>query len=282
MDSKKVTILVIGNDDEAVKTIKISANLYHNITTNFRKYVYAASSIIALVLIVIASLAVYTFKVSYDKNGLTNQLTSVSRQLETYDSLRIQQKLNNIGSNLSMIDGYLQERGLIGMENAGGESLPEGFLPNTNSGKIEHFEKQSVIFYNTIKEMPIGSPYDGIRSSDYGYRRNPFGGISGEFHSGVDLKGAVGDPIYATGDGTVERCDYHGGYGNCVVLNHINGYQSLYGHMTSVNVTQGQKVKAGDVVGFLGSTGRSTGPHLHYEIRKDGQDIDPEPFLKLF
>lgn len=282
MDSKKVTILVIGNDDEDVKSIKINANLYHNITKNLKKYVYAASSILALVLIVAASLAAYSLKISFDKNGLSNQLTNVNSKLETYDSMRIQQKLNHIGSNLSMIDDYLQDRGVLNMQNAGGEQLPMGLLPNTNSGKIEHFEKQSEVFYNTIKEMPIGSPYDGIRSSDYGYRRNPFGGLSGEFHAGVDLKGAVGDPIYSTGNGTVERCDVYGGYGNAVVLNHVNGYQSLYGHLTRVNVVQGQQVKAGDVIGFLGSTGRSTGPHLHYEIRKDGQDIDPEPFLKLY
>lgn len=282
MDSKKVTILVIGNDDEAVKTFKINANLYANITQNLRKYIYAAASVLAIFVLIIASMAAYTFKVSYDKNGLTSELSEATTKLETYDSLRLQQKLNSISSNLSMIDDYLQDRGLLETEHAGGEESINSGMPNTNSGLIDHFEKKSVIFYKTIKEMPIGLPYDGIKSSDYGYRRNPFGGLSGEFHGGIDFKGAVGDPIYATGNGTVERCDTYGGYGNAVVLNHVNGYQSLYGHLTRVNVVQGQEVKAGDIIGFLGSTGRSTGPHLHYEIRKDGQDIDPSPFLKLY
>lgn len=280
MQSKKVTILVIGNDDEDVRSFKINANLYHNITKNFRKYIYAAGSVLAVSLIVLLTMAGYSLKVSLDKNGLSNQLTNVNDKLEVYDSMKIHQKLNSIDNNLSMIDTYLQSRGLIETGNAGGE--PSTVQHERNIDKIDYFEKQSVVFYNTIKDMPIGYPYDGKRSSDYGYRRNPFGGISGEFHPGVDLKGAVGDPIYATGNGIVERCDTYGGYGNAVVINHASGYQSLFGHLSRVNVVQGQEVKAGDVIGFLGSTGRSTGPHVHYEIRKDGDDISPEPFLKLY
>jgi murein DD-endopeptidase MepM/ murein hydrolase activator NlpD len=280
MDTKKVTILVIGNDDEDVKSFKINANLYYNITLNFKKYMYAAGSVFALLLIVILSMAAYSLKVSYDKNGLSSQLTNVNDKLEVYDSMKIHQKLNSIDKNLSMIDTYLHNRGMFATDNAGGEPLTTPHSRNID--KIEYFEKQSVVFYNTIKDMPIGYPYDGVRSSDYGHRRNPFGGISSEFHSGVDFKGAVGDPVYATGNGTVDRCDTYGGYGNAVVINHTGGYQSLFGHLSRVNVVQGQEVKAGDVIGFLGSTGRSTGPHLHYEIRKDGQDISPEPFLKLY
>ncbi len=276
MEAKKVTILVIGNDDEDVKSFKINANLY----TNFRKYIYAASSVIALLLVVIITMFAYSVKVSYDKNGLVSQLTNANTQLEAYDEQKLHQKLNSIDNNLSMIDAYLQTRGLIETGNAGGE--PSIRKKETSIDKIDYFEKQSTVFYNTLQEIPIGYPYDGVRSSDYGYRRNPFGGISGEFHSGVDLKGPVGDPIYATGNGTVDRCDFYGGYGNAVVINHKGGYQSLFGHLTRVNVVQGQEVKAGDVIGFLGSTGRSTGPHVHYEIRKDGQDISPEPFLKLY
>jgi murein DD-endopeptidase MepM/ murein hydrolase activator NlpD len=200
--------------------------------------------------------------------------------LETTDSLRLQQQINSIDTNLSMIDSYLQNRGMLEMGNAGGERGSDRV--DTHIEMINRFEKQSVVFYQKLKDLPLGYPYDGVRSSDYGYRRNPFGGLSSEFHAGVDLKGAVGDPIYATGDGTVERCDFYGGYGNAVVLNHRSGFQSLYGHLSAVNVVQGQQVKAGDVIGFLGSTGRSTGPHLHYEIRKDGEDISPEPFLKIY
>lgn len=276
MDTEKVTILIVGNDDEEVKSYKINRNLI----INFKKYLYITGAVFSLALIVFFSVFAYSLKVSMDKNGLNNQLVSVNDKLQAYDSMQIQQKLNKIDNNLAMIDGYLHNRGVLETGNAGGE--PGKDKVETNIEKIEHFEERSDIFYRTIKEIPVGYPYEGPKSSDYGYRRNPFGGVSSEFHAGVDFKGAVGDPIYATGDGIVNRCDFYGGYGNAVVIDHRSGYQSLFGHLSRVNVTQGQQVKAGDIIGFLGSTGRSTGPHLHYEIRKNGEDINPEPFLKVY
>ena len=128
----------------------------------------------------------------------------------------------------------------------------------------------------------MGSPYYGDVSSGYGYRYNPFGGRGGEFHPGVDFKGATGDEVYATAGGVVEKSDWYAGYGLAVVIRHENGLSTLYGHLSRVNVGDGQRVKAGDVIGYLGSTGRSTGPHVHYEIRKDGIDIDPYPYLKIY
>lgn len=277
MDTNKVTVMIVGNDDEEVKTFSINRTLL----INYKKYlIYAGSAFTAAIIIFFAVFA-YTVKLSVDKSGLNSQLVQVNSKLETYDSLQLSQKLSKIDNNLSLIDGYLKERGLLKTENMGG--VPSSRRQETQFDKINFYENQSEIFYNTLRDLPIGYPYNnGIRSSDYGFRRNPFGGFSSEFHSGVDLKGPVGDPIYATGDGTVNRCDWYNGYGNAVVIDHKSGYQSLFGHLSRVNVVQGQQVKAGDVIGFLGSTGRSTGPHLHYEIRKDGNDISPEPFLKVY
>lgn len=276
MDTKNVTILIVGNDDDEIKTFKIPKNFI----TNYKKYLYIATFTVGGFFLLLALVLGYSMKVSIDKNGLTSQLTSVNEKLSTYEDHRINEKLNRIDQNLSLIDGYLQQRGVIQTINAGGE--PSVSNHGSNIDRIDYFEKQSIVFFNTLKEIPVGYPYYGTKSSDYGYRRNPFGGYSGEFHAGVDLKGTMSDPVYATGDGTINRCDQYGGYGNAVVIDHLGGYQSLYGHLTKVNVIQGQQVKAGDVIGFLGSTGRSTGPHVHYEIRKDGEDISPEPFLKVF
>lgn len=281
MDTKKVTILIIGNDDEHVKSFKINANLIKN----YKKYFYAVSGFAALTFIIFTMMVVNSFKVSYNNSSLTSTITTMNLQMETYDSMKIHQKLSSIDNNLSMIDAYLQTRGLLETENAGGELVDNASLTetrHTNIEKIDYFEKQSDVFFHTLKDLPLGLPYDGVKSSDYGYRRNPFGGISGEFHSGVDYKGPVGEPVYATGDGIINRCDFYGGYGNAVVIDHKSGYQSLYGHLSRVNVVEGQNVKAGEVIGFLGSTGRSTGPHVHYEIRKDGQDVNPEPFIKIY
>jgi len=276
MDTKKVTVLIIGNDDEDVKSFELNRSLI----TNYKKYLIYAGSALLAVFVICLTVFAYSLKISLDKSSLNSQLTAVNEKLNKYDSLQLSQKLNKIDNNLSMIDGYLKERGLLHTENIGG--TPSNRRVETQFDKINFYENQSEIFYNTLRDLPLGYPYNGIRSSDYGYRKNPFGGFSSEFHGGVDFKGPMGDPIYATGDGVVNRCDWYNGYGNAVVIDHESGYQSLFGHLSSVNVVQGQQIKAGDVIGFLGSTGRSTGPHLHYEIRKDGNDISPEPFLKVY
>ena len=136
-------------------------------------------------------------------------------------------------------------------------------------------------FLKSVYFVPLGLPHEGNISSEYGFRKNPFGGYKGEFHPGIDVKGEMGDNVYATADGIVLRNDWYSGYGNAVVLDHGFGLTTLYGHLTRVNVVPGQRVKAGDIIGFLGSTGRSTGPHVHYEIRKNGDDIDPNPFVSI-
>ncbi|WP_026941704.1 peptidoglycan DD-metalloendopeptidase family protein [Hellea balneolensis] len=100
------------------------------------------------------------------------------------------------------------------------------------------------------------------------------------YHHGVDFKGAVGERIYASADGTVEYAGTADKWGKRVMLKHASGYQTLYAHMNSIDVSRGQSVKAGDIIGSIGSTGQSTGPHLHFELRKDGQRLDPLPQIK--
>lgn len=123
-------------------------------------------------------------------------------------------------------------------------------------------------------------PQDRTRlSSGFGERMHPIYKIE-KPHLGLDFTSPIGTPIHATGDGTVEFAGYNTtGYGIHVILDHGFGYQTLYGHMSEVEVRKGQKVKRGDVIGEVGSTGLSTGPHLHYEVHKDGVPMDPVNFL---
>ncbi len=115
-------------------------------------------------------------------------------------------------------------------------------------------------------------------ASGYGWRTDPFTKVK-KFHYGMDFTAPRGTPVYATGDGRVIRADNRStGYGNHIRIDHGYGYTSLYGHLYKYNVRRGQKVKRGDVIGFVGSTGRSEGPHLHYEIFKDDQRINPINF----
>jgi murein DD-endopeptidase MepM/ murein hydrolase activator NlpD len=116
-------------------------------------------------------------------------------------------------------------------------------------------------------------------SSGFGYRTDPIYKTS-KFHAGMDFAAAIGTEIYATGDGVVERADSDAsGYGNHVRINHGYGYLTLYGHMSKLNVRPGQKIKRGEVIGYVGNTGKSSGPHLHYEVHKDGERIDPVNFF---
>jgi murein DD-endopeptidase MepM/ murein hydrolase activator NlpD len=123
--------------------------------------------------------------------------------------------------------------------------------------------------------QPISAKFLRHAPSGYGWRTHPIYKTS-EFHPGMDFAAPQGTPIYATGDGVVERADDGAsGYGNHVVIDHGFGYQTLYGHMVRFVVTPGQKVKRGQVIGYVGSTGLSTAPHVHYEVIKNGEKINP-------
>jgi murein DD-endopeptidase MepM/ murein hydrolase activator NlpD len=117
--------------------------------------------------------------------------------------------------------------------------------------------------------------------SGYGYRTHPIFKIV-RMHTGMDFNAAIGTPIYATGDGIVERADAEAsGYGNHVVINHGFGYETLYGHMNKILVTVGQEVKRGEIIGEVGNTGQSSGPHVHYEVIRNGNKINPISYYFL-
>jgi murein DD-endopeptidase MepM/ murein hydrolase activator NlpD len=127
---------------------------------------------------------------------------------------------------------------------------------------------------NPDKGQNFCFPIKKVKSSSYGWRW-------GRPHSGIDIALKVGDPIHAAFDGVVRLAKYNGGYGNCVVIRHYNNLETLYGHLSKINVKVGQEVKAGDVIGLGGNTGRSTGPHLHFECRLMYACFDPEWIFDL-
>ena len=129
--------------------------------------------------------------------------------------------------------------------------------------------------------IPSTEPVRGTSfTSGFGIRSDPFRGRAA-MHAGIDLAGPIGTPIYATADAVVGRSEWNsGGYGNLVELDHGHGIQTRYGHLSKSMVAAGQRVKRGDMIGLMGSTGRSTGSHLHYEVRIDGKAVNPVPFLQ--
>jgi murein DD-endopeptidase MepM/ murein hydrolase activator NlpD len=128
--------------------------------------------------------------------------------------------------------------------------------------------------------IPSAMPVSNANfTSGFGVRSDPFRGRAA-MHAGIDLAGPTGTPIYATADGIVNRSEYAGAYGNLVEINHGQGIQTRYGHLSRLIAQPGQRVKRGELIGLMGSTGRSTGPHLHYEVRIDGRAVNPLPFLQ--
>ncbi|MBN1459840.1 MAG: M23 family metallopeptidase [Armatimonadetes bacterium] len=122
------------------------------------------------------------------------------------------------------------------------------------------------------------TPVQGRISSPYGYRRHPIYKVR-KFHTGIDIAAPHGTPIRAAGPGTVVHAKRWGGYGNCIIVDHGGGLATLYGHCSKLAVTKGQKVTQNQVIGYIGSTGLSTGPHLHFEVRKDGRHVNPKSYL---
>ncbi len=122
--------------------------------------------------------------------------------------------------------------------------------------------------------QPISNKELTRLASGFGMRRHPILGIS-RMHEGLDFTAPRGTPIYASANGVVKTAGVHNGYGNTVIIDHQNGYETLYAHMSKINARSGATVKRGQVIGYVGSTGLSSGPHLHYEIKKDGVKINP-------
>lgn len=146
----------------------------------------------------------------------------------------------------------------------------------TSLREIEGMIKNKEKLMSAIPAIqPVSNKNLNHIASGFGYRIDPIYKIS-KFHAGLDFAAPQGTPIYATADGRIKLAEYNaGGYGNHVIINHGFGYETLYGHMIRIKAKVGQSVKRGEVIGYVGSTGKSTGPHCHYEVHKDGQPVDP-------
>jgi murein DD-endopeptidase MepM/ murein hydrolase activator NlpD len=143
----------------------------------------------------------------------------------------------------------------------------------------ELVKNKEQLLAHTPAIQPINNKDLNRVASGYGYRIDPVYKTT-KFHAGLDFSAPQGTPIYATADGTVTISGNSGnGYGNHVIINHGYGYETLYGHMVRVKSRSGQAVKRGEVIGWVGSTGKSTGPHCHYEVHKNGEKINPIYFF---
>lgn len=131
----------------------------------------------------------------------------------------------------------------------------------------------------SLANAPSLWPVVGPVTSSFGEREDPFNG-EGAFHAGVDISSTFGEPVHATADGTVEMADRASGYGREIIIDHGYGVKTCYGHLSGFAVTEGQQVTRGQIIGYVGMSGRSTGPHLHYEVRVRNTPVNPHKYLR--
>jgi len=146
------------------------------------------------------------------------------------------------------------------------------------NGDVENAVKSLRTIMNP-EFLPTMWAHLGKINNEFGFRRNPFGGRNYEFHPGMDIDGERGDDVMAPANGTIAKAGWMGGYGNMIEIDHGNGLATRYGHLSKIEVQVGDTITRGQLIGLIGSTGRSTGPHLHYELRLNDKSINPRFLL---
>ncbi|MCZ6555325.1 MAG: M23 family metallopeptidase [Candidatus Dadabacteria bacterium] len=240
--------------------------------------------------IIFAFVSLFSFGTSYIyyKDSATKS-QSVNKLISTINLLsqdinknkiieaKLKNKLQGIEDTLLEMQEVLNKKGIKKELSIGGEFIPPEKL---TLSYVDYIKKDIDYLFNTVKSIPVGTPLKGKINSNFGYRKDPFKSRSG-FHSGLDIDANYGHHVVATANGVVTKASWHTNYGKTVIVKHKDNYETLYGHLSKLKVKEGQEVKVGDVIGKAGSTGRSTGTHLHYEVIKDGNRVNPKNFLSL-
>ena len=220
-------------------------------------------------------------RVSLSLDKVEQRQTAVLTGLEeSYDgkARRIRSVLDDLGVDVGKTQGRTGTGGPfvpVKPPQSGASAFDRQFY------RVNLARAQAAQYSQTLVAVPVRKPVIGEvdMSSPFGMRLDPFNGRAA-IHTGVDLRGETGEPARATASGTVTIAAWDGGYGNMVEINHGNGLATRYGHLSKILVKPGQFVRIGETVGLIGSTGRSTGPHLHYETRVNGEAVDPQKFLR--
>lgn len=271
----KTSVLFVNTNGKDRKTIQIPTFLL----LNWKKLLITVMILFAFFISIIGFF-IYEHTSNYYTNKFKEKIARANQIKNAIDIQKAKESFQSIDESMDRINQFMMERGLKPLEltYTGG---PLEFEITEINEVAEFYTSNILELEEIIRTTPFGKPHFGDLTSGFGTRHNPFGGIGVEKHKGLDFRGEMGSPIKSTADGTVVFAGVKGGYGNCVILKHKNHLQTLYGHLSSISVKEGQKVKLGDEIGKLGNTGRSTGPHLHYEIIYKEEKINPITFINL-
>lgn len=242
----------------------------------------------------IAAVGVLGLGLCYGLYGLTQQAAHLRTEFENQrlraenEKQRIElEKLNSRVEKVEDTSRRLAEKsGVVDqamLPGSGGPALPLDEMGlATLTSKMGRLEEDMRAYEAVLRERgytPTIWPVEGKLEGGFGGRRNPFGGGGYEFHSGQDIEAEWGAPVIAGASGRVEFVGWQNGYGQLVVVNHGGGLTTRYGHLSHIDVEANQTVSRGQLLGKVGSTGRSTGPHLHYEVRINDQPVNPMQYL---
>jgi murein DD-endopeptidase MepM/ murein hydrolase activator NlpD len=254
------------------------------------RFLYGAFGVLGFAMLclfgVAGSYARMALKVS-NYNALQHE-TEVLR--ERYDTLQKQVKTTNqqlatlqvLATEVSTAYGIRNEiagsadlAGEAPLVPTMGETLAEyNYLRTTNLSR----RSRTIFTRGDTNVLPGLWPVTGRLMGGFGERTDPFSG-EGARHTGVDISAPMGTPVKATADGVIVSAGWNSGYGRCVIIDHGNGYQTLYGHLSKIDVMEGAEIRQGETLGLVGMTGRATGPHLHYEVRIHSTPVNPYRYL---
>ncbi|MCP3959576.1 MAG: M23 family metallopeptidase [bacterium] len=212
--------------------------------------------------------------------GFETSIRDLEQQVADY-----QQRIHKLAIVAGVTELSPSEEGGIGgpgpdeYDSAMGDQMAalEGTLIEMNTG-MQMLERKLDERYSLISATPAVTPVRGLLTSGFGYRSDPFDGDRA-FHRGIDIVAPAGKEVLATGDGIVTRAGRVAGLGNAVYISHGFGFMTRYGHMSRIHSKVGQQVKRGDVIGLVGSSGRATGTHVHYEVHVDGRAVNPRGYI---
>ena len=217
--------------------------------------------------------------VQLERDRLVTRYEANIFRLQQDRSNLLESSISRLDERSRIIQEIMEHVGIkVKLDEEAGFSGGPFIAPDEKYG--EHLLSLTDQYLDVLKSLPLGRPVPGEISSRYGSRIDPLV-KEGAFHPGLDFRGRSGDKIKATAEGVVKKVTYDEDYGHHVILSHGKGFETLYAHMQKTLVKKGEKVKRGEVIGLVGNTGRSTGPHLHYAVLHRGKFVDPMKYIKV-
>ncbi len=274
----RIQLIVIEGETEEIRTFWLS-----------KKKLKALITMVVATFFTLSFFTLRWFVLREKAKKLSQELASINAQNKHLKAQVAElekdrkQTLSKLKAKLTIIDKIFKTIGVSAPKGSyvgggeGGVSIP---IENMTEDELAEVLPDISRLIGELKTTPLSYPTYGRFTSKFGLRRDPFTGQL-EFHPGIDIANRIGTPVRVTADGVVVRAGWWEGWGRCIVVNHGNGFETLYAHLRKIYVKVGERVKRGQVIGLMGDSGRSTGPHLHYGIIYRGRWINPIRFLEV-